>query len=346
LTLYAEGSVPNFTSGITFNCVHWIGGLKFSPDGWTGPRGEGSRPYVHGQSFKLDLPSLALPSGNVIIVTANHPRGKIPQLLADLNSQPLPPGNIEQLILSDQSHITALFKLPFTIQASDEVPQLGKVDIIFDPQFLVMTTAGIQGRDIVWTFNSLQTGNTQIIVATTGGISPFTTRKTYDVRIVVLEPIESGPQGGAILNFLGRATIADRIVKEKYPDAELNVIDASLPVGTSATTNPINLLQLRATFCTAVNGTVIIKSTGWGSWGPLEFIDQPFLGNGMILWPVKMDIAVAGQLMEAAGYTGNFMKCTLRHPRGRSGKPAVQPYYIFEMEEGPAVFVGVDDSSV
>ncbi|KAF8243673.1 hypothetical protein K440DRAFT_611768 [Wilcoxina mikolae CBS 423.85] len=355
LTLHAEGTVPNFTSGITFNRVPWMGGLKFSLDGWTGPRGEGSRPYVHDQSFKIELPSLALPSGNVIIVTANHPHGivvpidgleQLQQSPSDVQPQPLPPGNTEQHIISDPTHITALFKLPFEIQASDEVPRHGTVDIIFDPQYLVMTTAGIQDKDIVWTFNSLQTGNTQVIVTTTGGIASFTKRKIYDISIVVLEPKPSGPQGGEILSFLGRVNIADRIVKKQYPDAELNVVEASLPVGASATTNPLDLSQLRAIFRTGNDGTAIIKSTGWGSWGPLEFIAQPLLGNGVIPWPVKMDIAVAVQVMEAAGYTGKFLKCTLRHPLGPSGKPFDEPYYIFEMEDGPAVFVGVNDSSV
>jgi hypothetical protein len=354
LTLYAEGSVPNFTSGIIFNRVHWLGGLKFSLDGWTGPRGEGCRPYVHDQSFTIDLPSLALPSGTVIIVTENHPNGVVVpihgleqqrQSTSGLNSQPLPPGNTEQHIVSDPTQITALFKLPFEIQASDEVPRHGRVDITFDPQYLTMTTAGIQDKDIVWTFNSLQTGNTQVLVTTTGGIAAFTKRKTYDVRIVVLEPKPSGPQGGEILSFLGRVNIADRIVKEQYPDAELTVVEASLPVGASATTNPLSLSQLRAIFRTG-NGTVIIKSTGWGSWGPPEFFDQPFLGNKVIPWPVKMDITVAVQVMEKAGYSGNFVKCALRHPLGPSGKPFDEPYYIFEMEEGPAVFVGVNDSSV
>ncbi|KAF8532916.1 hypothetical protein BDD12DRAFT_867840 [Trichophaea hybrida] len=371
LTLYAEGTVPNFTSGITFNRAPWMGGLKFTLDGWTGPRGEGSRPYVHDQSFKFDLPSHAFPSGTVTIVTANHPNGKIvqidwleqlqqslsddqpkpsppsnKQLTPDLNPQPLSPGNTEQHIISDPTHITALFKLPFEIQASDEVPRHGEVDIIFDPQYLVMTTAGIKDKDIVWTFNSLQTGNTQVIVITTGGIATFIKREVYDINIVVLEPKSSGPQGGAILSFLGRVNIADRIVTKQYPDAKLNVVEATLPVGASATTNPLHLSQLRAIFLTGNNGTVIIKSTGWGSWGPPEFIKEPLIGSGVVPWPVKMDIVVAVQVMQKAGYTGNFLSCSLRHPLGPSGKPFDEPYYIFQMEDGPAVFVGVNDSSI
>jgi len=59
-----------------------------------------------------------------------------------------------------------LFKLPFEIKESNDVPRFGTVNIIFDPLFLIMTTACIEDKNIVWTFNSLQAGNTQVLVMT------------------------------------------------------------------------------------------------------------------------------------------------------------------------------------
>ncbi len=45
-----SGEVQNFTYGIQLvRDQHWVGGLKVDVMGWTGPIGEGKRPYkVHG----------------------------------------------------------------------------------------------------------------------------------------------------------------------------------------------------------------------------------------------------------------------------------------------------------
>jgi hypothetical protein len=47
-----EGNAPNFTSGITLvRDPHWVGGLKVDVMGWTGPLGQGTRPYTVQNSF-------------------------------------------------------------------------------------------------------------------------------------------------------------------------------------------------------------------------------------------------------------------------------------------------------
>jgi hypothetical protein len=45
-----SGEVQNFTSGIQLvRDPHWVGGLKVDVMGWTGPIGQGTRPYsVYG----------------------------------------------------------------------------------------------------------------------------------------------------------------------------------------------------------------------------------------------------------------------------------------------------------
>ncbi len=50
--IQVEGEAPNFTSGFTLvRDPHFVGGLKIDSMGWTGPRGEGSTPYVSKGSF-------------------------------------------------------------------------------------------------------------------------------------------------------------------------------------------------------------------------------------------------------------------------------------------------------
>jgi hypothetical protein len=46
------GNAPNFTTGITLvRDPHWVGGLAIRVMGWTGPRGQGTKPYKVTHSF-------------------------------------------------------------------------------------------------------------------------------------------------------------------------------------------------------------------------------------------------------------------------------------------------------
>ena len=60
---------------------------------------------------------------------------------------------------------------------------MGSVRVKFDNQFLVMESAGIEGSTIVWKFNSLKIGTTQVIVIVSGGVTSFTKITVYDVQI-------------------------------------------------------------------------------------------------------------------------------------------------------------------
>ncbi len=128
----------------------------------------------------------------------------------------------------------------------------------------------------------------------------------------------------AILNFVGRVNIAVRIVTEKFPDAQLYEADGTSSSG--QTTDPLQIDQLRVVFRNSHNSTVIIKSTGWGTFGEPVLIPEPWLEDVVINWPVYMDIVEANQLKEAAGYKEPYGAVTLRNPLG----PKIgNPYYIF-----------------
>jgi len=128
----------------------------------------------------------------------------------------------------------------------------------------------------------------------------------------------------AILSFDGRVNIAARIVKEQYPKAQLYEADGVASKG--PTTDPAKIDHLRVVFRNADNSTVIIKETAYGEFGKPQLIQEPWLEDVIIQWPVKMDLPEANKLKEAAGYTQPYGAVTLRNPLG----PTLgNPYFIF-----------------
>ncbi|TWJ00934.1 hypothetical protein JN11_02197 [Mucilaginibacter frigoritolerans] len=197
LSLYAQGSALEFTSGISFYRDTFFGGLKFSLMGWTGPITGKQQPYEHKQAFSIYLPQPNFNSKSVLIVTANNPEGVavpiyysgiIPPTTGLETSNAANPAAdaVVSTASPDATQLNVLFKLPFNITENAIVPKFGSVDIKYDPSILQIVTAGILDSDIVWTFNSLQTGDTQIVVTIHGGIAQFVISKTYDVKIFVL----------------------------------------------------------------------------------------------------------------------------------------------------------------
>ena len=352
LTLYACGEVQRYTYDINFiRDPHWVGGLKFELYGWTGPLGQGAEPFACETSFQIELPSPVIPSGEAVIVTRNHPKGKVIPIEGLPNPEKSlsvsnPPSSSQSVGgLESGTQINTLFREPFEIQQDAKVPKFGSIDIVFDPTFLTITNAGIDDGNIVWTFNSLQTGNTQVVVTIHGGIATFIIRKIYNIRIFVLDATPN--PSDKILSYLGRVNIAVRIVKEQYPDAELYVVEATLPRGVICPTpNPLGLSQLSAVF-RAKEGTVIIRSTGWGEWARPQYIAEPWGDCHVIPWPIKMDITDAAAILRKAGYKDDLWECTLRHPLGPSRKPYDEPYYIFLLAPSrERVFVGVNDGKI
>ena len=90
LRLHARGTVPSITTGIKFTREPWLGGLKFLLEGWTGPLTGGTEQYNVELSFNIQLPNLATPSDDLIVVTANHPDGfKVPIRFDGFNPMPI-----------------------------------------------------------------------------------------------------------------------------------------------------------------------------------------------------------------------------------------------------------------
>jgi len=347
--------VREVTYGIRFTRMSMCGGLAFRLEGWTGPVTGKVEPYTHDQKINIQLPNPVCPSNSVIIMDLDSPKGVVVPVnfTGGYNPSNIPNKPTEAAKCTDGAHqtvfsdtkINVLFKESFEIQQSSQVPKLGSVNVVFDTKYLQLQEAGIRDNNIVWTFNSLQTGCTQVRVVDCGGINPIVAIKDYDVRIFVLNNTAAtstqNGQSGLPLSFLGRVNIAVREVQKEYPNAQLYEVDATPPTS-EGVTDPYLLSQLKIVF-RAGSGTAIIKSTGWGSFGPVEYIPEPWMEDVVIPWPVNMDAKEANALMRKAGYTAPYSAMTLRHPLYPGEN---EPYYIFCMTNGTYVFVGVKDKKV
>lgn len=143
------------------------------------------------------------------------------------------------------------------------------------------------------------------------------------------------------LSYLGSVNIAVREVTAKYPAAKLYEVDGNSPNG--PTTNPKDITNLRAVFTGGDNNTIMIYSTHWGEWGNMQYIDHPWLEDVIIPWPQEMELTTADELLKAAGYTGAYNGVTMRWPLYPGSN---QPLYIFTMETGQYIAVGMKDKTV
>lgn len=156
-------------------------------------------------------------------------------------------------------------------------------------------------------------------------------------------PVDSGPNylhvrfiEMAILSFNERVNMALRIVKKQYPGAELYEADGTASGG--PTTDPAKIDQLRVVFSNVHNTTVIIKETAYGKFGKPQLLQEPWLDDVVIQWPVKMDLPQANKLKEEAGYTKPYGGVTLRNPL--VGPKLGNPYFIFGRNPAePYIFV-------
>lgn len=424
LILIASGEAVCYTTSITFQRQQFLGGLKFALNGWVGPITGGEQPYNHVQSFSIELPNREIfPSNTVVFVTANYPNGKVVDIDYFIG-EPLPsdnsgtgsaiptsngsdatadgglPDGFKPLIGvptnpdgtaiggdTSEQQIYKTFKVPFQITASYQaLPPLGTITVEFDRNHLELTDASIiVPEQIAWTFNSLQTGSTQIIVTTRGGGgTEEITVKTYDLYIALPTfigppipeqqkkptPVDSPPvtqQPTAPigsndplpvdnpnkpphipLSWLGFVNIGINLLKKAYPlGVQLLEVDAT-PIIPGEVTNPLELNHLKIVASVRVsrvtaNATAIIKSTGWGEFGPIEVTPAPWLGDVVIEWPIKMDIVESFKLLQAAGFTRPVEAVTLRQPL----YPDLhEPYYIYAFPTGLFIAVGVNDGKV
>ncbi|KAJ0166837.1 hypothetical protein CTA2_5662 [Colletotrichum tanaceti] len=381
LSLSAEGKAVHTTTDIHFKRLPFLGGLLFELQGWVGPVTQGDQPYSVTDPFNVDLPSPALPSGNVVVRTANDKRWVVEiEGLGLKKNQPSSNGAADlqvpetQLVPPTEPIITGLGQT-FTIKQADKfIGEGGSVSISFNDDFVSLKNASIQDNNkIQWDFTSHQTGNTEVVVFV-GQTNPrFMYRVPYNVTIVppneasnanlqpsvrfsVAEAPANGSTNGSTngaqkngaeavvglpLSWDGVVNAGLNLIKKQCPDAALYVVDAKPPT-TKPVLNEWGLSKIRIIARVGGDKTAIIQSTGWGQFGQVEVLSHPLLGNASIPWPVSLDIHEAFTILRKAGYQEPVCDVALRQPVTAT---ADQPFYFFNIGN-QSVAVGVNDRKV
>ena len=127
-----------------------------------------------------------------------------------------------------------------------------------------------------------------------------------------------------IVSFNTRVNSAVKIVQEQYPETAL--YEAGGKAISGPTTDPNKIEELRVVFNNVNDTTVIIKETSFGEFGKPELLTEPWTGDIIIQWPVKMDLPQANILKEEAGYTDPYEFVILRNPLGPI---LTNPFFIF-----------------
>lgn len=368
LVLLAKGNVEEITTNIHFQRLPWLDGLKFRLVGWSGPLTGKTHPYSVSDRFEIDLRNGALPRSSVIVVDARNLEGKIVEInyLSGQRQQ----GSVRQLtdvsklvsarrddsepkvLVEDNEKMNVLYKQAFKVKAPADAPKQGLLTIDFDPTFLNLQAAGIFGPNLVWTFNSLQLGSTQVVITTSSINPPYIARQTYDIRVILLDSsilAGSRPQDSPI-SYLAFLNIAVRQVQEKYPNATL-VLAESTAIPPSTYVDSFNFLKHFAAVFNTGQGHVTVNSTEWGTWSPPVYSSGPWLSERVIdLEKIKLEPTQADDLVKAAGWTLQFNRAHLSAPITAPNSPHPgkdrQAYYVYSLKEGIQVFVGTIDRKV
>ncbi|KAK7715252.1 hypothetical protein SLS64_003950 [Diaporthe eres] len=377
LTVSAQGEAQKFTSGYFFKRVPWAGGLRFELYGWTGPVSQGTEPFEVSQQFNVPSLQISDPSNTIIVVGSNHPTGETFEIkwlgynppVGNGQSPPKSENKVstdtpqppQTLDAETPATINTLYKEPFTISERAFPGPGATLNMDFDPQFLMLTRAGIKGGDLVWTFNSLETGITQVVTYSTEGLGTPVIRKVYTVKVFVLDSaarqsgnssqgngvvsnlaVANGQNGkngattnpGAILSFLGRVFEAQRIAQGVLPSARLLRVQATLPAGpVYPVTDPLRLSQLNVLFVGDSDEYVTVKSTGWGEWAlPVVKKGTPIVGlQTFAVEDCKVDITQADEAVRAEVGVKAFFEVTLARPFGAPQYGPYNPLYTFQM---------------
>lgn len=145
----------------------------------------------------------------------------------------------------------------------------------------------------------------------------------------------------ATLSFLGLTNTAYDMVNKKYPGSKLLEADGITPKGVS--NDPKDFTDWRFIFRTPDGGTAFLHAPTWGEFKPMTYTSQAWLEDMEIPWPIKMDLVEADNILKRAGHKTGYKDISLRWPLFPGN---TEPYYIFTMEDGHYVFVGVRSKRV
>ena len=384
LTLSAQGEVPYVVLGQIFKRdKRFVGGLKFSLHAWQyGGFGHGpNKPYSYSQTFTIPNLDIVVPSGKIIIVTANHPKGiavtvrwggfgeDLPKDLFDgaetsaiesVSEHDLPETPIAEAIRLD-----VLVGIPFTIKALLPGDPSGSVDIDFNPYTFSLKNAAVKSGDINWEIVASVAGPSIISVDTIPFIAkppavglPYIIPTVYDIRahypldgpsILPIDTVSiASTKKPAAVTFLQRVNEALELVRSEVLDAETLEVRASPrgPFTFPGLPDPIALSALVATFKTS-KGEAITRLSPFNEWSPPVFVQDIRVGVTPFKLEGLLDIVAAGAKLRQAGVHEGFVRAELSEVLYEVQAPeAKQPDYVFTLDEGSQWRVGAKDGKV
>ena len=366
LTLHATGMVNRFMHDFFFERETIIGGLKFSFKCWYDYAFMGEKPLDHTQTFYISDLHAFDPELSVIIVDLNNPKGQVitietimlagakEQIDGTSATKPstlTPAGGLGRVIIPIQSildpiEMSVIYGKPFTISTSTGFTRT--ISEKHNDSNLLLETASYNNGNMSWTYHSLQTGITEVILTAESDFriydSPMVTKTVYIIDVRCEFNILPVPPPDEILSFKGRVVIAQNIVKEQYKSAILISVDVKSP-SPYPVTDPLRLSHMKCLFGVD-NGMVSITSTGWGTFGPPVFVGDIWVGLRSIKIEDCIDISDAAQDMQKAGITEAFFKCELSEMLVAPTETENQPYYVFSMVDDSATYVGAKDGTI
>lgn len=372
LVLSAKGDAEEITTNIHFQRLPWLGGLKFRLVGWSGPLTGKTHSYSVNDRFSIDLLSGALPAKFVVVADAKNLEGKTVEInylshrRRVLSSPKLTEvSKLEQasrddsepkVLVGEDEKINVLYKQTFTVKAPADAPKQGSLFVDFDPTFLSLQTAGIVDSNLVWTFNSLQLGSTQVIITSSSIHPPYIARQTYDVRVILLDSsISAGATSeDSPISYLAFLKSAVGQVREKYPNATL-VLGESTAIPPSTYVGSFRHLKHFAAVFNTGQGHVTVDSTEWGVWSPPVYSSGPWPGERVInLEKITLEPTQADILVKKAGWDLSFNRAYLSAPftalppapTSSTADKDQQAYYVYNLKDGIQVFVGAIDQKV
>ncbi len=203
---------------------------------------------------------------------------------------------------------------------------------------MTLVDASIIDSTIVWTFLTVQTGGTQIIIDINGGIETYVLQKIYDIDIFLpfgpsLVELHPGKEIGH-LSFLKHVGIARGIVQDEYDGVQLYNVVAKTKLKEGV--DSVDLLTNFTVLFKLGGGYVTIESTGYWTWNKPVFVDHGILGNDVIPWPLKFTAEEANKLLYAEGYKGNFTSVELVRPLYPI---AGRDFYFFNLVDGRQAWI-------
>jgi hypothetical protein len=222
---------------------------------------------VYEQTFPITLPSIITFGREITIATADYPKGKVITVnwLGYSEDESASAPCVGELSISDDkapqqppvtingpNEMVVIYGEPFDIKAAAESNRYARVTVKYDRNYLLMTNAANEDGLIIWTFDPISIGWTQVIATTIpappriGINQAIYTIEILDREVATIPKcITDGSEPGApddYLSFLGRVFLATRLVRLTWPDAELWWVTAHLPAGgLPPTTDPNNL---------------------------------------------------------------------------------------------------------